>query len=265
MEFSVTFDFEDSFLPCADKLPSLVVDGKLTIRHLKDSIWKRTIIPVRCQRLYVKKSAAENCSLAGSLEKLELSDDTKSLSHYGVNANNSIIEVVAESIISLKVKKLNGVETFYYAHPNDLISQLKESIYVIENKAPFPINLMLKTEVLADSKRLFEYGIGEDDVLHMVHVSSPTGDSASDSTLALEEITAKPIAVKKPFHCAFEDCLERYAKFIGDCHYCSAKFCSRHRLPELHLCSNLQTCKKQSFESNQSKVMQGKCIASKLI
>ncbi|RKO96829.1 nuclear protein, partial [Caulochytrium protostelioides] len=59
-------------------------------------------------------------------------------------------------------------------------------------------------------------------------------------------------------------CGERAVKIVGTCRYCSANFCSRHRLPEAHACSNLQGCRDESIAKLEHKLIGEKCVASKV-
>ena len=57
---------------------------------------------------------------------------------------------------------------------------------------------------------------------------------------------------KRP-RCSHLGC--KAAPFIGaDCDYCQNRFCSRHRLPESHSCSNLQTVREIEKARNEAKV-----------
>ena len=61
-----------------------------------------------------------------------------------------------------------------------------------------------------------------------------------------------------------DDCHLQYAMIIGDCKFCKAKFCSKHRLPEAHDCPHLQTCRQAQFDKNKEKVMGEQCVAAKV-
>ena len=58
--------------------------------------------------------------------------------------------------------------------------------------------------------------------------------------------------------CDFEGCKKKVAMIIGDCSYCSKKFCAIHRLPEGHACINISDCKRGHFEKNSTMLMEGK-------
>ena len=69
--------------------------------------------------------------------------------------------------------------------------------------------------------------------------------------------------IKKP-RCTFSECKRKCALFIGNCSYCKSKYCDIHRLPEIHLCSNMQDCKDIHFQRNQDKLLAEKCVAPKV-
>jgi|688.fasta_scaffold641171_2 hypothetical protein len=50
----------------------------------------------------------------------------------------------------------------------------------------------------------------------------------------------------------------------GDCNFCKCKYCNTHRLPESHGCACIHTLKKDSYNDNFSRVMNGKCVAAQI-
>ncbi|CEI85629.1 hypothetical protein RMCBS344292_00087 [Rhizopus microsporus] len=64
--------------------------------------------------------------------------------------------------------------------------------------------------------------------------------------------------------CSLELCTSAYVKIIGDCNYCQAKYCSRHRLPEDHACYNMNVCKQLAHRRNSEKLLNEYCVASKV-
>ena len=40
---------------------------------------------------------------------------------------------------------------------------------------------------------------------------------------------------------------------FSKCKYCDTIFCSHHRLPEIHKCSNINLCNNESFINNKNK------------
>jgi predicted nucleic acid binding AN1-type Zn finger protein len=59
-------------------------------------------------------------------------------------------------------------------------------------------------------------------------------------------------------------CSAKATMIIGDCNFCKCKYCNIHRLPESHKCSCIQAIKKDSFNDNYSRVMNGKCVATQI-
>ncbi|KAI8919630.1 hypothetical protein BC831DRAFT_480952 [Entophlyctis helioformis] len=82
----------------------------------------------------------------------------------------------------------------------------------------------------------------------------------------MESTTAasSPAPSKKSNTCQFGSCSDKIVKIVGDCRYCSSKFCSRHRLPEAHACSNLQSCRQASHEKLAGKLLNEKTVAAKV-
>ena len=63
--------------------------------------------------------------------------------------------------------------------------------------------------------------------------------------------------------CNFSDCKKKAAMLIGDCKYCSSKYCACHRLPEDHQCSGMENCRQAHFDKNQTTLMEGKVKPNK--
>lgn len=59
-------------------------------------------------------------------------------------------------------------------------------------------------------------------------------------------------------------CSVKAAMITGDCNFCKCKYCNIHRLPESHKCACIQAIKKDSFNDNYSRVMNGKCVAAQI-
>lgn len=72
------------------------------------------------------------------------------------------------------------------------------------------------------------------------------------------------ITAKKSNKCHIDQCLDRVAKIVGDCRYCTHSHCTKHRLPESHACEKLSNCRQESYEKNSDKLLNGKCVADKL-
>ena len=59
-------------------------------------------------------------------------------------------------------------------------------------------------------------------------------------------------------------CSVKATMITGDCNFCKCKYCNIHRLPESHKCACIQAIKKESFNDNYSRVMNGKCVAAQI-
>lgn len=90
------------------------------------------------------------------------------------------------------------------------------------------------------------------------------GNITSMGSLSL--VAPPPILSRssKTIKCSMDQCTDRIAKIIGDCRYCKLRFCAKHRLPESHQCSDISTCRQESFERNSSKLLDEKCVADKI-
>lgn len=175
-----------------------------------------------------------------------------------------IFEKVSDDLfLNLKVKRMSGEEAGCKVVANGTVRELKEQLLATCSTPPDQltaegISLVHQTIIMQpDSQLLSSYNLQQGDTVHVVY-HRPSELPAS----TLGQPSAPP---KKSFHCAFLECMERAVKIIGECSYCGLRFCSQHRIPESHLCSDLQTCKKQSFDSNELRVMRGKCISNPTI
>lgn len=59
-------------------------------------------------------------------------------------------------------------------------------------------------------------------------------------------------------------CGSKSTIITGDCSFCLCKYCNLHRLPESHKCVCINKLKKDSFNDNYSRVMNGKCVAAQI-
>jgi predicted nucleic acid binding AN1-type Zn finger protein len=64
--------------------------------------------------------------------------------------------------------------------------------------------------------------------------------------------------------CVFDDCKAPVAVIIGDCKYCTGKFCLKHRLPETHACTAMQTCRDEHLKRLTDRLTQEATRATKL-
>lgn len=91
---------------------------------------------------------------------------------------------------------------------------------------------------------------------------SNSSNSISSNSVNSKESPAQP--QKKSNKCFIDHCLDRVAKIVGDCRYCSHAYCGKHRLPESHACEKISNCRQESYDRNSDKLLNGKCVADKL-
>lgn len=58
-------------------------------------------------------------------------------------------------------------------------------------------------------------------------------------------------------------CTAKIQPIVGECGFCSKRFCSKHRLLESHSCEGLEDCKKESHERNAEKLNGERTMAIK--
>ncbi len=85
-----------------------------------------------------------------------------------------------------------------------------------------------------------------------------------DDEATVEAVLSAHRPAPRGGRCALGDCIDRVAKIIGECRYCSLSYCAKHRLPESHACDNIKGCRQQSYEKNSTKLMGEKCVADKV-
>jgi predicted nucleic acid binding AN1-type Zn finger protein len=65
-------------------------------------------------------------------------------------------------------------------------------------------------------------------------------------------------------NCSFNKCFTKASVTIGYCRYCTLKYCSKHRLPESHVCDGIESCHLESFEKIKFKLTSEKTIGSRV-
>ncbi|KAM0754995.1 hypothetical protein T439DRAFT_322057 [Meredithblackwellia eburnea MCA 4105] len=63
---------------------------------------------------------------------------------------------------------------------------------------------------------------------------------------------------------ATERCSQPALRIVGDCSFCQASFCGRHRLPEDHACPNLSSCRQEAFDRNKTKLEGEQTVGQKI-
>jgi predicted nucleic acid binding AN1-type Zn finger protein len=89
-------------------------------------------------------------------------------------------------------------------------------------------------------------------------------DIASVLTLPTPNILLDSHMAKKT-KCALSVCQDRAVAILGDCKYCEARYCSKHRLPEMHACANIQQCKNEAVQKLSQQLLADKCVPTKLV
>ena len=90
---------------------------------------------------------------------------------------------------------------------------------------------------------------------------SPSKASLTSNDKNLSYSQKKPI---KNGRCNYDTCSKKTAKIIGDCRYCSNKFCESHRLPESHSCTCYDKVRCESKNILKNKLMNEKCVGVKI-
>ena len=100
-------------------------------------------------------------------------------------------------------------------------------------------------------------------------VSTKPSDHHEEKSPKMQATTALGAGVdslrkKSTRHCPIDGCQNKPAPIVGECRYCSSKFCSTHRLPESHMCVGLSACKTSSRLLLSERLLNEKCVAEKL-
>lgn len=65
--------------------------------------------------------------------------------------------------------------------------------------------------------------------------------------------------------CVFDQCNKRAVLITGFCNYCNNNYCNKHRLPEDHICPEMNKCQKDHFDRNMEKLINQKSNNKKVI
>ena len=64
--------------------------------------------------------------------------------------------------------------------------------------------------------------------------------------------------------CDLDGCNDRSVMLVGDCKWCKHHFCSRHRIPENHSCSGMQSCRQEAVNRVAERVLSERCAPTKI-
>ena len=127
------------------------------------------------------------------------------------------------------------------------------------------------SEVPADSSIMLApavYGGGDGDELacSLPITNGASGKIAVDDLVVTSSSLQSEGTLKKKTNgrCHHDGCQDRPAKIVGDCRYCGGRYCTVHRLPEAHMCDQIDHCRQQSISKNADRLMSGKCVADKM-
>ncbi|KAI9734654.1 MAG: hypothetical protein M1834_002255 [Cirrosporium novae-zelandiae] len=142
-----------------------------------------------------------------------------------------------EETVQIFVKSLTGETIPLSIPPSTTISTLANL-------------LSIRTSLPPESLRIIHAG------KHLTHDPSATLAEANipaSTTLQLSFPIRGGMPPRK-IRCSFKDCKEFAQRIVGDCGFCSGRFCGKHRMLEDHKCSGLEDCRKESHERNADKL-----------
>ncbi|KXS13559.1 hypothetical protein M427DRAFT_58597 [Gonapodya prolifera JEL478] len=95
-------------------------------------------------------------------------------------------------------------------------------------------------------------------------ISPPSEQSANASAAPASSAPSPAPSRSKAQKCALPTCQNRVVKIVGLCRYCAGNFCGTHRLPELHACAQLDSCRAAAHSRLGEKLMREKTVGVKV-
>jgi len=142
--------------------------------------------------------------------------------------------------------------------------EMNKSIYIYYKKIMFIKTNDMIEQLECSNDKIYIYNLKlliskkKNISIDEIHVLKSNNDCYDNNELIHGNSTVELKIIKN--RCSI--CLKKSATIVGDCKYCECKYCPHHRLPEVHKCPKMDTCKKESFDKNYNTVITQKCVAS---